>query len=97
MFETNLVFAVLVAAYLMALAWYVIKVVTERDRQPERRRRSRKSAPAKSTSGRETGKRCPQCRTIINSKRTVCQHCGYEFQPENAEQSQPADESEAGE
>jgi len=25
------------------------------------------------------GKRCPQCNTLIYYRRTVCQHCGYEF------------------
>jgi len=26
------------------------------------------------------GKRCPDCRAIINAKREVCQHCGYVFE-----------------
>ena len=26
------------------------------------------------------GKRCPDCRTIINAKREVCQHCGHVFE-----------------
>jgi len=30
-------------------------------------------------SKRKRGKRCPQCKNIINAMRTVCQHCGYQF------------------
>jgi RNA polymerase subunit RPABC4/transcription elongation factor Spt4 len=26
-----------------------------------------------------TGKRCPQCQNLIDSRRTACQHCGHAF------------------
>jgi len=32
-------------------------------------------------SKRKIGKRCPQCKNIINYQRTVCHHCGYPFPP----------------
>jgi uncharacterized paraquat-inducible protein A len=28
---------------------------------------------------RRMGKRCPQCQQLIHHRRSVCQHCGYEF------------------
>jgi predicted amidophosphoribosyltransferase len=28
------------------------------------------------------GKRCPNCQNLIDAKREVCQHCGYEFPPQ---------------
>ena len=33
----------------------------------------------KKKSRRRKGKRCPSCKTVIDKKRKVCQHCGYEF------------------
>ena len=33
----------------------------------------------KKKKSRRMGKRCPQCSRVIYHKRTVCQHCGYEF------------------
>ena len=32
---------------------------------------------------KRAGKRCPQCQKIIYHRRTVCQHCGYEFPSHN--------------
>jgi len=43
---------------------------------------------------RRQGKRCPQCRKIIDAVRTRCQHCGHEFETEPAdEENGPDDES----
>jgi len=33
----------------------------------------------RSAGRRRLGKRCPQCKNIIDYRRKVCQHCGYEF------------------
>lgn len=55
---------ILIAGYIL---WqYVIKPRRSRQRRHHRSRRS--------------GKRCPQCQNLINTRRTVCQHCGYVFQ-----------------
>jgi uncharacterized OB-fold protein len=36
---------------------------------------------------RKIGKRCPQCRNIIDYRRPVCQHCAYKF-PEVSEHAE---------
>jgi flagellar biosynthesis component FlhA len=42
--------------------------------------KSKKSKDRKKKSGHKRhGKRCPQCQRLIYHRRTVCQHCGYEF------------------
>jgi len=48
--------------------WYFRKSFIQKRKENEEQRSKRK-----------LGKRCPQCRNIINYKRTVCQHCGYQF------------------
>jgi len=37
------------------------------------------------------GKKCPQCKNIINYSREVCQHCGYKFNSAPAGNSGPTD------
>ena len=54
----------LIAGY---ISWqYVIKP----------RRSLGKSSPRRR---QRSGKRCPQCRNLIDARRTVCQHCGHIF------------------
>lgn len=39
------------------------------------------------------GKRCPQCQHVIYHRRSVCQHCGYQF-PSHKQESNSGDKSD---
>ena len=41
---------------------------------------------------KRAGKRCPQCQRVIHHRRTVCQHCGYQF-PSHKPDSPPGEDA----
>lgn len=91
--DMNAIYLVLGLAYLAAVGWYLINVfVSSRSGSKSTSSSSSSTSSSSSSSSgskkshghRREGKKCPQCQKIIDKRRTVCQHCGYEFSsPEN--------------
>jgi len=42
---------------------------------------AQRSSSYSSRKKKRRGKKCPQCKNVINYYREVCQHCGYKFGP----------------
>ena len=79
-------YAVFFLIYIGGLAWYVknffnTQKATSMVPKPLSPTIKQKT-PKKKSRRRRKGKRCPQCRKIIDCRRIVCRHCGYEFKPE---------------
>ncbi len=75
---TDIALIVMVIAYLMAVAWYARGAILAKKKKYESERtyhRRKENEKRKKRSGR----RCPDCKNIIDRRRSVCQHCGHQF------------------
>lgn len=78
------VFVILALAYVALLGWYLLRVAFPKSEEQE--------APKKAKKGkghRRQGKKCPECKKVIDARRTVCQHCGYKFTPKLGRELHP--------
>ena len=89
MLDTNAIYLVLGLAYIAAVGWYVINVFIA----GKPAKKSGSGSGASKGRKKRSGKKCPQCKKIIDARRMTCQHCGYEFSTQKSEESHP-DESE---
>ncbi|GEM_PF-3485557 len=71
---------VLLAVCLLTVLIGISTYASEETKKSEFFERYFGSGSKKKSRGRKRmGKRCPQCQKMIYHRRTVCQHCGYEF------------------
>ncbi|HUT54661.1 MAG TPA: hypothetical protein VM658_14820 [bacterium] len=89
----DLMLTMLLLAYAAVLAWYVRSVIVTKNKPASSSRHS--SHNVKRKRKRLSGKKCPGCNQIIDSRRTVCHHCGHQFEVEPGSEPHP-DEVEAG-
>lgn len=76
--SSDLMYIALVVIYFAALGWYIIStLVNKKSDSPSEKKSSSSSSGSHHRSRR--GKRCPNCKQIIDARRTLCQHCGHEF------------------
>jgi hypothetical protein len=85
---------VLILGYLVALGWYLYFIWSKKQSHERSRNWGHRGGETKD-SGHRRGKRCPQCRNMIDQRRTVCQHCGHEFELVPGREAHP-DEIAAG-
>lgn len=80
----DIFYIVLIVSYLIGVTWYLRSVLMERQEKKESKRSSHRSIEAngekKSASRHRKGKHCPKCRRLIDHRRSVCQHCGHQFE-----------------
>ncbi len=74
----------LLAVFLIMLLTGITMFARERARRDEFFLRhfggkEKSSSGSKSRKHKRMGKKCPQCERVIHHRRSVCQHCGYEF------------------
>jgi len=70
----------LVAAFLLiALGGVVLFAMEETQKNKVLQQQFGDKLKKSAKKHKKMGKRCPQCEKIIYHRRTVCQHCGYEF------------------
>ncbi len=71
----------LIIVFLAFLVFYLREVIlTYRNKKKHASRRSDRSKQSSSRQARRKGKRCPECRHIIDWRRTACHHCGHKFE-----------------
>ena len=80
----DIFYIVLIVSYLIGVTWYLRSVLMERQEKKESNRSFHRSIEAdgekKNSFRRRKGKHCPKCRNLIDHRRSVCQHCGHQFE-----------------
>ncbi|MFO8058460.1 MAG: hypothetical protein R6V10_14315 [bacterium] len=89
----------LLIAFAFGLGMYlksVLPPLRKQEKSSDRRSRSKSSGRSHRSSrgSRHRGKRCPECRHIIDRRRTVCHHCGHEFKVDSDHEPHPDEEKE---
>ncbi len=80
-YNFDLFYIFLILVFVCALVFYLKDIIPSMRAEKERSsRRSDRNGRRSSRSKRRKGKRCPECRHIIDWRRTVCQHCGHKFE-----------------
>ena len=73
--SNNILYLILLVGYLVAVGWYVRSTMAFRRAGGEKKPSSRGGGRRH----KKAGKHCPECKEMIDARRTVCQHCGHKF------------------
>ena len=91
--KLQIMLAVLLTAYGVIVGWYVRGIIVARRKSGEDKSSSPSSSDSSSSvkrkRSRHTGKKCPDCKNVIDVRRAVCQHCGHKFELEPGVEPHP--------
>jgi hypothetical protein len=83
--DLKIFYIVLLAAFMAALAWYIRGTLLSGKSSSHRSSSSSSSSSGSSSHRhhsrhRRDGKHCPGCGKMIDIRRSICQHCGNQFE-----------------
>jgi len=70
----------LLVAYGLLIGWYLRAFFLSKKKPAEEKSSSSSKHGHSKNRKRRAGKKCPDCKKVIDVRRTVCQHCGHKFE-----------------